>query len=289
MTGRTAILVVNGFDRIGLWGIHFDQSDALRYPWIEVCLRELQRRTRGSDYEVLVWDNTQMPERGAQAAEHDVVGGLVLNHSRSLQRLWSLVGNEFEYVMMLDTDAFPIQDGWIERLKGCLAAASLADIWRDEIAVRLPPFVHPSCLFARRERLLRMDQPCSDEGVQDVGQRITLKIAGAGEDIVPLRRSNARNAHFLIGGIYGDLVYHHAAGSRVPIFRMTEGEDRDEQIYTRLRSAVFEDVAGLMSVLRGEGVDDLGLEWEQVTAWPVQRWLGPEPRHLEGPEEGAGM
>src|ERR1019366_2739775 len=133
--------------------------------------------------------------------------------------------------MTLDTDAFPIQDGWIERLKDCLADASLAGIWRDEMAVGLQPFVHPSCLVTRRERLLRMERPFLLQGVQDVGQRITLEIAGDGENIVGLRRSNARNAHFLIGGIYGDLVYHHAAGSRFPIFRLTEGEERDERIY----------------------------------------------------------
>lgn len=285
--GRTAILVVNGFDRIGMWETHFDEGDALRYPWIEVCLREVKRRSRGSDYEVLVWDNSHMPELRAVVrrygarlfpsdeelnespeADGGVSSELVLSHGRSLQRLWSAVGDEFEYVMTLDTDAFPIQDGWIERLKDCLADASLAGIWRDEMAVGLQPFVHPSCLFTRRERLLRMERPFLLQGVQDVGQRITLEIAGDGENIVGLRRSNARNAHFLIGGIYGDLVYHHAAGSRFPIFRLTEGEERDEHIYTRLRAAVFEDLDHVVSVLRGDSDDDLGLEWEQVKAWP---------------------
>ena len=310
MPGRTAILIVNGYDRIGLWGTHFAEGDALRYPWIEVCLREVERWSRGSDYEVLVWDNTQMPElraivrryggrlypsdeelkkHEAPEAGGDVVRRLVLSHSQSLQRLWSLVGDEFEYVLTLDTDAFPIQDGWIERLKEYLADASLAGIWRDEMAVRLQPFVHPSCLFARRERLLRMDRPFSFEGVQDVGQRITLQVASAGEDIVPLRRSNARNAHFLIGGIYGDLVYHHAAGSRFPVFWLTEGEDRDERVYTLLRTAVFEDVDRVMSVLCGGSEDDLGLEWEGVTPSPKPPWSGRGPRHGEGTEREAGM
>jgi hypothetical protein len=304
--GRTAILVVNGFDRIGMWETHFDEGDALRYPWIEVCLREVKRRSRGSDYEVLVWDNTQMPElravvrrygarlfpsdeelREAPEADGGVVRGLVLSHGQSLQRLWSSVGDEFAYVMTLDTDAFPIQDGWIERLKEHLAEASLTGIWRDEMASRLQPFVHPSCLFARRERLLRMERPFLVKGVQDVGQRITLEIAGDGENILALRRSNARNAHFLIGGIYGDLVYHHAAGSRFPIFRLTEGEKRDERIYARLRNAVFEDVDIVMSVLRGASDDDLGLEWERVEAWPRLHWSGRGPRQMEGVEEGA--
>jgi hypothetical protein len=304
MHGRTAILVVNGFDRIGIWGTRFDSADALHYPWIDVCLREVKRRSHGSDYEVLVWDNTQMPELRAMVREHgarlypsdvelgggtEVVRPLVLNHSRSLHQLWAHVGDEFDYVMTLDTDAFPIQDGWIDRLQEYLTSTSLTGIWRDEMASRLLPFVHPSCLFARRDRLLRMDSPFSLQGVQDVGQRITFEITDAGERIMPLRRSNVRNAHFLIGGIYDDLVYHHAAGSRYPIFRMTEGEDRDEQIYNGLRNALFDDVDRVMDVLRGRRDDDLGLEWEQVRPWPKLRWLGIGPRQVEGTEEEAGM
>jgi hypothetical protein len=280
MDGRTAILVVNGFDRKGILGTHFAAADALRYPWIDVCLREVKRRSLGSDYEVLVWDNSQMPELRAIARGHgaslypsddelselteatgDAVGaGLVFNHARSLQRLWAHVGDEFEYVMTLDTDAFPIQDGWLERLKEHLARASLTGIWRDEMAVFVMPYVHPSCLFARRERLLQVDNAFSRQGVQDVGQRISFEIASAGEDITPLRRTNARNAHFLMGGIYGDLVYHHGAGSRYPIFRLTEADQREEPIYKSLRNAVFEDVDRLVAVLRGEGEDNFGLE-----------------------------
>src|SRR4029077_7306388 len=114
----------------------------------------------------------------------------------------------------------------------------------------------------RRERLERVEYPFSFGGVQDVGQRITLDIRSAGEQIEPLRRSNARNAHFMTGGIYGDIVYHHGAGSRRPIFRMTVGADRDEQVHTVLRDAVFRNLDHLVAVLRGQSDDDLGLIWE---------------------------
>src|SRR5207245_7196196 len=62
MPARTAILIVNGFDRVGLWGTKFDAADALRYQWIDLCLREVARRSEGSDYEVFVWDNSQLRE-----------------------------------------------------------------------------------------------------------------------------------------------------------------------------------------------------------------------------------
>ncbi|HEY8813792.1 MAG TPA: hypothetical protein VIP57_01625 [Candidatus Dormibacteraeota bacterium] len=273
MPGRTAILVVNGFDRLALWQAHFDEADAQRYPWIELCLREVARRSVGSDYEVLVWDNSHLPQQRAIAQRYharlyptddelssDVGSGIVLSHAASLQRLWPLVSDEFDYVMTLDTDAFPIQDGWIETLKSRLKNASLTGIWRDEMPT-VQPYVHPSCLFAGRGRLLRIEDPFSRRGVQDVGQRITLSITGDGENVAGLHRSNARSAHFLIGGLYGDLVYHHAAGSRAPVFWMTEGKEQDERVYTRLREAVFEDLDRVVAVLRGESDDDLGLEW----------------------------
>jgi hypothetical protein len=301
--GRTAILIVNGFDRVGLWGTTFDAADALSYPWIDICLREIQRRSKGSEYQVLVWDNTQMPalreivrSHGARLLPHDediAEGGpaarLVLLHARALNHLLSEVGEAFDYVITLDTDAFPIRDGWIEELKRNLRATSLTGVWRDEMAARLEPFIHPSCLCVRRERLLEMDQPFSFAGVQDVGQRITYEVLDAGQRIMPLPRSNRRNAHFLIGGIYGDLVYHHAAGSRRPVFRLTEGDDRDAHVYAVLRDAVFSDLDHVVAVLRGESDDDLGLDWEPAKPWMRMEWLGRSLREADEADQAEGM
>ena len=264
---------------MGIWGSSFDQDDAVHYPWIELCLREVERRSRGSDYQVFVWDNSQIDSQrqaiarsgallspsdeeltrpGTPAAELS----LVRLHMGSLQGLLEMVGPEFDYIITLDTDAFPIRDGWIESLAGNLEHASLTGVWRDEMATVLEPFVHPSCLCIRRERLLKVEHPFSFGSVQDVAQRITFAIQAAGERIERLQRSNARNAHFLMAGIYGDLVYHHGAGSRRPVFRMTEGSDRDDRIYAVLRHAVFKDVDHVVAILRGESNDDLGLDWE---------------------------
>jgi hypothetical protein len=306
VTGRTAILIVNGFDRIGLWGTNFEERDALTYPWIELCLREVRRRSVGSEYDVFVWDNSQMPALRAVIRSHgarlypseeqiaaagggkgSLANSLVLIHAASLQKLLDQVGDEFEYVVTLDTDAFPIQEGWIEQLKRNLEATSLTGVWRDEMTLRLGPFVHPSCLAIRRARLLQLDQPFSFAGVQDVGQRITYEVLEAGERIMPLARSNARNPHFLIGGIYGDLIYHQAAGSRRPIFRLTEGEDRDARIYEALRDAVFRDVDHTMAVLRGVRDDDLNLEWERTEPRIRIEWPGPGLREALDEQEAS--
>lgn len=302
MPDRTAILIVNGFDRIGLWGTTFELEDALRYPWIEVCLREVKRRSQGTDYAVFVWDNSQMPALRASARRSgahvlpsdesltggDLAGSPVLLHAHALNRLLAEVDESFDFVMTLDSDAFPVRDGWIEDLRQRLRTTSLTGIWRDEMASRLEPFVHPSCLYIRRERLLQMKQPFSFAGVQDVGQRITNEVLDAGEKIMPLMRSNVRNAHFLMGGIYGDLVYHHAAGSRRPVFRLTEGDERESRIYAALRDEVFTDLDHLIAILRGESDDDLGLDWERAKPWVRMEWLGRTLREIDEAEGIAG-
>ena len=54
---RYAILIVNGYDRHGLWG-DYSSDEAQRFPWIELCLRQVERHSAGADYEVLVYDNS---------------------------------------------------------------------------------------------------------------------------------------------------------------------------------------------------------------------------------------
>src|SRR3954447_23185808 len=86
---RTAILVVNGFDRRGRWG-DFNEEEARAYPWIDLCLRQIERHSAAGSYEILGWDNTWMAERRQLLQAHprvrrfqpSVVGG-ELPHGQS--------------------------------------------------------------------------------------------------------------------------------------------------------------------------------------------------------------
>jgi hypothetical protein len=57
MPGRGAILMVNGFDRRSS-----SVTEAVRYPWIDLSLREVVRRSNGADYQVHVWDNVNLAQ-----------------------------------------------------------------------------------------------------------------------------------------------------------------------------------------------------------------------------------
>jgi hypothetical protein len=181
-----------------------------------------------------------------------------VRHGRALDRLMRKVPEEVEFIVTLDTDSFPIRGGWLSNLLGRLAnGAALTGIWRDEMSPHVPGYVHPSCLAARRDTLLELDvEFARKQGAQqlDVGQRITNAILAAGGRINRLRRSNARNMHFLMGGVYGDLMYHHGAGSRHASFWTSFDNDGDDAVRMALRDAAFRDLDGLIGFLTGNGL-----------------------------------
>ena len=255
MAGRTAILIVNGFHPRSS-----SAAEAVQYPWIALCLRELTRRSADADYQVLVWDNAGLEEHRRVLDDAPRVRvwprrrpGRKLSHARALDELVRRTDDDTEFLITLDTDALPIRDGWIGSLVGHLeAGAGIAGVWRDEMTARLRPFVHVSCLCIRRAELLGLDVSFARRMGQDVGQNLTDELRRLGRPIVGLRRSNQRNAHFLIGGIYGDLIYHHAAGSRRATFRTSTDPLEDERIRVLLREAAFCDLDHLVAVLRGQ-------------------------------------
>jgi hypothetical protein len=176
----------------------------------------------------------------------------------ALDELVARTDDDVEYIVTLDTDAFPVADGWLSALRGRIdAGAALVGVWRDEMAPELAPFVHPSCLCVRRLELLRSGVHFSRRMTGEPGQNLTQAFASIRRPVVGLRRSNAVNPHFLMGGLYGDLVYHHGAGSRPAWFYASDDQARDERVRVGLREAVFGDFDHLVSVLRGQEPNDI--------------------------------
>ncbi len=293
---RVAIIVVNGFARRGPRGPQ-RAAEALRYPWIELCLRQVTRHSRGWDYQVFVFDNSHfkphrelirrfehvrllprswvaMLGRLANRLPGPYAGRLLeRRHPSALDYLAARVPADFDYIVTLDNDSFPVREDWLEVLVGeCEAGAAVAGVYRDEMAPDVHPFVHVSGLCVKRADLRALGvsfgrdiryigdeyKQVSDYN-QDVGQKITYEFIRRGRPIAPLRRSNAVNFHFLMGGIYGDVIYHQGAGSRSASFRTARDLEANEQVSNALRDAAFADVDHLMAVLRGRDGDDLGL------------------------------
>ena len=268
MSGRIAILVVDGYSPV----TPEMTADAIRFPWIELCLREVTRRSVGSDYEVWVWDNAGLPEHRSAMQAFDRVRiwpdpagpDSRLSHPAALDRLIAMTGDDFEYLVLLDTDAIPVADGWLETLTSKLDdGGAIVGVWRDEMAPELTPFVHVSCLCIRRKELLASGVRFAECGDGEPGQMLTRQLLHRKRSVVAMRRTNERNAHFLLGGIYGDTVYHHGAGSRRAWFYSSTDQVEDERMRTLLRQAAFADFDHLVSVLRGQTANDLWPEQEQ--------------------------
>jgi hypothetical protein len=206
-----------------------------------------------------MWDNSFLPEHLAvMAADPHVTvfsaeDGADVWHGRALDRLLRLVPDTTEYVVSLDTDAFPVRSGWLENLLGRLDdGAELAGVWRDEMESLIRPYVHPSCLAARRSTLLELDVAFARKEGQDVGQNLTIAVQERGGRVSRLRRSNARNPHFIMAGIYGDLVYHQGAGSRHAAFWTRPAFEDNEAARVALRDAAFADLDSLVDFLVGD-------------------------------------
>jgi|HubBroStandDraft_2_1064218.scaffolds.fasta_scaffold01562_3 hypothetical protein len=287
---RVAILIVNGFRRRGQWA-QYNLDQALKYPWIDMCLRQIARHSQRWDYQVFVFDNSHLKLHRTLMRNHSWVQvlpsswvaalGRIANrmpvphfarllersHPGALDYLAGKVSADFDYIVTLDNDSFPVRDDWLDVLIGaCEQGATLSGVYRNEMAPAIAPFIHVSGLCVRPVDLRALNVSFGEgaqpeiEHNQDVGQKITYEFTRLGRTIAPLERSNALNYHFLLGGIYGDVIYHHGAGSRKGKFWTSTDRDTDDRVNAALRDAAFADLDHLIAVLRGQAANDLGLE-----------------------------
>lgn len=286
---RVAILIVNGFDKSHLYGL-YNEGEVLDYPWIEICLRQIERYSQEWDYEVVIFDNAHLELHHTIMQRYKRVrvlpsrwvgnlGGLAdrvphvravrigrlleRRHTNALDYLVRKTAPNVDYIVTLDTDSFPIREDWLDLLVSeCEQGAAIAGVYRDEMAPTLRPFIHVSGLCARPGDLRGLDVSFNRHIGQDVGQNITEAVLRLGRRIAPFKRSNNINFHFLMGGLYGDIIYHHGAGSRRAKFHTSteSNADADEQIRVELRDAAFRDIDHLIAVLRGQKPNDLDLD-----------------------------
>jgi hypothetical protein len=137
------------------------------------------------------------------------------------------------HVCSLDVDSWPIRPNWaselIEKLDS--SGAELAAVLRAELGDSWLP--HPCGLFATRAFIERYDpamwppdqaEPGFSEFISATGQRLDTGIGFGyflwkhGLPWLKLTRSNARDDHYLMAGIYQDTFFHLGATSRLKIF-----------------------------------------------------------------------
>jgi hypothetical protein len=139
-----------------------------------------------------------------------------------------------DVLLFLDGDAFPVADlgPGLDRM---LSAHPLAAIRRSENCG--DTFPHPS-FCATTPRFWQETgatwvagygvQDCRGELVTDTGANLLKLLEDRQVDWLPLARTNARNLHPVLFGVYDDLIYHHGAGFRRTLTRVDMIEVTEE-------------------------------------------------------------
>jgi hypothetical protein len=137
------------------------------------------------------------------------------------------------HICTLDVDSFPIRDDWLEVVTTAVPAdGRLAGVCRRENRDTALP--HPSCIVARRD-FFESDPPSFSPDTDgtpgfrefrratgqraDTGIRLGARLWQTGEPWGRLLRTNRRDAHYLMGGVYADAVFHLGGVGRGKLFR----------------------------------------------------------------------
>ncbi len=231
-TDLVGILIVNG------------GKDPEEGKWLDLCLKKIIQHTKWPNYRIYVWNNNiedgSVPALveaipGAKLFQADPREKLAHIHAVPLQRLYEVAKkDQLKFIVTMDTDAFPVRDNWLTELIGNLNEQTvLCGVWRDELAGHVCPYVHPSCLctttdFIKKNRL-RFDRiDIISDQKKDTLASFTIIAEKKGKTIAKLKRSNVNDLHYILGGLYGNLIYHHGAGSRKETYFW--GEEKTEAI-----------------------------------------------------------
>lgn len=219
MNDRVAILIVNG-------GVDPDEG-----KWIELCVNKIREHTEWDNYKIYVWNNNSEDDQATEfltrspnlsLIQASATQKLAHFHAVPLQKLYEKAATEgAKYIVTMDNDAHPLRRDWLTTLINNLNKRTVvAGIWRDELKRAINPYIHPSCLctsvdFIEKHRLKFDHIPPNINGqVNDTLSSFTTTATDLGLNTYQLHRSNKNNFHRLMGGIYGQLIYHHGGGNR---------------------------------------------------------------------------
>lgn len=141
------------------------------------------------------------------------------NHLVKLDMLAELISSDSsddEAMLFIDGDAWPIRP--MQRfIEDCLGKAPVGAVVRLENGERYP---HPSFLFTTVG--FWRDAGLSWKGGEVDGGKYDINFIGAvlkkmGRDWTRLKRTGGLADHPVFFSVYGDSVYHHGAGFRVPV------------------------------------------------------------------------
>lgn len=168
-----------------------------------------------------------------------------VQHLRGLDALLAYARARGKACLVLDCDAWPIAADWRTRLTRLMGGSKAAAIYRYE---NMDCFPHPAVVFVRDPLAITFELK---ETTNLVGQKFQEIQVVSDAQIFPLLRSNRLNRHYLAGGVYGSLFYHHCCGSRPWGVRSGAFLGDDQVARDELTADLFSDPIRTISELTG--------------------------------------
>ena len=141
------------------------------------------------------------------------------------------------YLVTLDSDAFPLSDGWLAHLRRLLQdPVKLAGIRHHR------NYIHPSCLMVATQTLDEFGVTFLNEKDRpsrlDVAERISVEVLGRGARIAGLERvrtfcRGSASEPVYLGSVYEEMVYHHWYTTRVQTSRGRSVDDVPSDAFDR--------------------------------------------------------
>lgn len=212
--------------------------------WIGIQKSYLRNQIQ-SPYRLYAWLNDVSGSSGGDF--YYVCSEPVSSHAVKLNILADIIllssGSDDDILIFLDGDAFPVAD--LEPLLSeKLTNHRLIAVQRLENNGDIQP--HP-CFCATTIGFWRKIKGDWKEGhkwenndgkmVTDVGGNLFNQLREHGVEWHPLRRTNKRNLHPVLFGVYADLIYHHGAGFRQAVTRLDKNGVK-RMLLRRISSAV---------------------------------------------------
>ena len=304
-------------ERLAILSVYVVRTDA-EVALVQLQLARIQRHT-SIPYTLYAVAHRANPEaQSILAATPNVVVcdiaptdlRLSREHAYYLDALASIaIADGATHLVTLDVDAFPIDDRWLEVLNSAAPVESgIAAVLRAENGDSALP--HPSCSMMRRayyEQYRPTFSPDSDMTPEfrqflrttgqsgDTGIRIAYTLWAHQLPWGRLMRTNRRNVHFLIGGIYGDVVFHLGAGARAALFRKDIEGSRAHRL-TRpidripVRSTALQHLKRRFLAMTRSGAEQRFIARNQAAEERVREWLLSDSdglmRYLRGESPG---
>lgn len=230
--------------------------------WVDIQRRHIEKFTERDDY--AVWfakykakiDQSILPKDWSII---DLDSSYVGKNEHYLQMNWIYQHvknniNDDDIVVFMDSDAFPCSREWAPYLNTVLEKEDSVVVLHmyENRGTQHPDAYHPYpdlCFFACKKKTIeKYKLEWQLNGKPNPGFHMKDLIIKNNLLVYELKRSNIFDAHKVMFGVYGEIIYHQAAGSRAGINNGASVYTGSDLFYRRKISTSLKDLEHLLKV-----------------------------------------